>query len=45
MRLSANRRISCSKGHKDTVTAVALLEYPFGMIVSADRSGAVYIFR
>ncbi|KAH0376692.1 protein kinase WD40, partial [Aureobasidium melanogenum] len=42
IRKSANQLL---KGHKDTVTAVALLEYPFGMIVSADRSGAVYIFR
>lgn len=32
------------KGHKDTVTAVALIERPFGMIVSADRSGIVYVF-
>jgi phosphoinositide-3-kinase regulatory subunit 4 len=42
IRKSANQLL---KGHKDSVTAVALLEYPFGMIVSADRSGAVYIFR
>jgi phosphoinositide-3-kinase regulatory subunit 4 len=42
IRKSANQLL---KGHKDTVTAVTLLEYPFGMIVSADRSGAVYIFR
>ncbi|KAG9590248.1 protein kinase WD40, partial [Aureobasidium melanogenum] len=42
IRKSANQLL---KGHKDTVTAVALLEYPFGMIISADRSGAVYIFR
>jgi phosphoinositide-3-kinase regulatory subunit 4 len=42
IRRSANQLL---KGHKDTVTAVALLEYPFGMIISADRSGALYIFR
>jgi phosphoinositide-3-kinase regulatory subunit 4 len=42
IRKSANQLL---KGHKDSVTAVALLEYPFGMIVSADRSGAVYVFR
>lgn len=33
------------KGHKDTVTAIALLERPFGMIISADRAGVVYVFR
>lgn len=32
------------KGHKDTITAVALVERPFGMVVSADRSGMVYVF-
>jgi phosphoinositide-3-kinase regulatory subunit 4 len=42
IRKSANQLL---KGHKDTVTAVALLQHPFGMIVSADRSGVVYIFR
>lgn len=32
------------RGHRDAVTAVAVVERPFGMIVSGDRSGGVYVF-
>lgn len=32
------------RSHLDTITDVALVEYPFGMVVSGDRSGAVYVF-
>ena len=32
------------KSHTDTIQDIALLEYPYGMIVSVDRSGVVYIF-
>jgi phosphoinositide-3-kinase regulatory subunit 4 len=32
------------KGHRDTITDVALLEYPYGMVVSVDRSGVIYVF-
>ena len=31
--------------HLDSVTDVALLELPYGMVVSADRSGMIYVFR
>jgi phosphoinositide-3-kinase regulatory subunit 4 len=31
-------------GHKDTVLDVALLERPYGMIVSVDRAGVAYVF-
>ena len=30
--------------HLDNIEDVALLEYPFGMVVSADRSGVIYVF-
>ncbi|KAI9673079.1 MAG: Serine/threonine-protein kinase [Trizodia sp. TS-e1964] len=33
------------KTHLDTVLDVAILESPFGMTVSVDRSGAVYVFQ
>ncbi len=33
------------RGHLDSVTDVALLEYPYGMVLSADRSGTVYVFQ
>jgi len=33
------------KGHRDDVTCVALIERPFGMVVSADRSGMIYVFQ
>lgn len=42
IRASANQLL---KGHRDTVTAIALLDRPYGMIISADRTGMVYIFR
>lgn len=32
------------KGHLDTIMDVALVEQPYGMVVSADRSGRLYIF-
>ncbi|KAF2645544.1 phosphoinositide 3-kinase regulatory subunit 4 [Massarina eburnea CBS 473.64] len=32
------------RGHLDMVMDVALLEVPYGMVVSADRSGVVYMF-
>ena len=32
-------------GHLDTVTDVAVLERPFGMIISADRSGQVFVHQ
>jgi phosphoinositide-3-kinase regulatory subunit 4 len=32
-------------GHLDAVTDVAVLERPFGMIVSADRSGQVFVHQ
>ncbi|KAF1817401.1 phosphoinositide 3-kinase regulatory subunit 4 [Eremomyces bilateralis CBS 781.70] len=32
------------RSHLDTITDVVLVESPFGMVVSGDRSGAVYVF-
>jgi phosphoinositide-3-kinase regulatory subunit 4 len=32
------------KSHLDTVLDVALIEQPYGMVISADRSGVVYLF-
>ncbi|KAF2871751.1 hypothetical protein BDV95DRAFT_493448 [Massariosphaeria phaeospora] len=32
------------KSHLDTVMDVALIEQPYGMVVSADRSGVIYMF-
>ncbi|KAL5441282.1 hypothetical protein PMIN07_004306 [Paraphaeosphaeria minitans] len=32
------------RGHMDTVTDVALVEQPYGMVISADRSGRIYGF-
>ena len=31
--------------HLDSITDVALLEAPYGMIVSGNRSGVIYVFR
>ncbi|KAI9686194.1 MAG: Serine/threonine-protein kinase [Bathelium mastoideum] len=31
--------------HLDTVMDVALLEYPYGMVISVDRSGIIYVFQ
>ena len=31
------------RGHKDTVLDVALLEIPYGMVVSVDRGGVIYV--
>lgn len=33
------------KSHLDSVTDVALLESPYGMTVSVDRSGCIYVFQ
>ena len=33
------------RSHLDTITDVALLEYPLGMTVSVDRMGCVYVFQ
>lgn len=32
------------RGHLDTVLDVALIEQPYGMVISADRSGVIYLF-
>jgi phosphoinositide-3-kinase regulatory subunit 4 len=32
------------KSHLDTILDVALLEQPYGMVISADRSGVIYMF-
>ncbi|KAK5165581.1 Serine/threonine-protein kinase [Saxophila tyrrhenica] len=42
IRLSAR---SLLEGHLDTITDVAVVERPFGMVVSADRSGQVFVFQ
>ena len=31
--------------HLDSVTDVALLEWPYGMIISVDRSGVIFVFQ
>ncbi|KAI9713419.1 MAG: Serine/threonine-protein kinase [Bogoriella megaspora] len=33
------------QSHLDTVMDVALLEYPYGMVISVDRSGVIYAFQ
>lgn len=35
---------SMLRGHKDVITDVAVLEVPYGMVVSVDRSGMVYVW-
>jgi len=40
-----NSAQSLLKGHKNDVTCVAMIERPFGMVISADRSGMIYIFQ
>lgn len=42
IRLSAQGLL---QGHLDTITDVAVLERPFGMILSADRSGQVFVHQ
>ncbi|KAK4540526.1 hypothetical protein LTR36_009164 [Oleoguttula mirabilis] len=42
IRLSAQRLLD---GHLDTITDVAVLERPFGMVLSADRSGQVFVYQ
>jgi phosphoinositide-3-kinase regulatory subunit 4 len=32
------------KSHVDTVLDVALIEQPYGMVISADRSGVINLF-
>lgn len=32
------------KGHLDTILDVAFLEQPYGMVISGDRSGVIYMF-
>lgn len=31
--------------HLDSITDIALLESPYGMVISGDRSGMIYVFR
>jgi phosphoinositide-3-kinase, regulatory subunit 4 len=31
------------RGHKDSIMDVALVEWPYGMVVSVDRSGVIYV--
>jgi phosphoinositide-3-kinase regulatory subunit 4 len=33
------------RSHMDSILDVALLEYPYGMVISADRSGIIYVFQ
>ena len=42
IRTSAQRLL---QGHLDAITDVAVLERPFGMVVSADRSGQVFVHQ
>lgn len=42
IRCSARNLLS---GHLDTVTEVVVVERPFGMVVSADRSGQVFVHQ
>lgn len=42
IRLSAQRLLD---RHLDTITDVAVLERPFGMVLSADRSGQVFVHQ
>ncbi|KAF2148988.1 protein kinase WD40 [Myriangium duriaei CBS 260.36] len=42
IRNSAHHLLS---GHRDEITCLALVEKPFGMVVTGDRSGAVYVFQ
>ncbi|KAK3649135.1 Serine/threonine-protein kinase [Elasticomyces elasticus] len=42
IRLSAQRLLD---EHMDTITDVALLELPYGMVLSADRSGQVFVHQ
>ena len=39
------QRQSLVKSHFDAVTDVALLEYPFNMVISVDRSGVIYVMQ
>ncbi|KAF2273510.1 ARM repeat-containing protein [Westerdykella ornata] len=32
------------KGHMDTILDVAMIEQPYGMIISVDRSGMIYLY-
>lgn len=33
------------RSHLDSVLDIALLEFPYGMTISADRSGVIYVFQ
>ncbi|KAF2083646.1 phosphoinositide 3-kinase regulatory subunit 4 [Saccharata proteae CBS 121410] len=33
------------RGHLDDITDVALVEWPYGMVVSVDRAGVVFVFQ
>lgn len=33
------------RSHLDNILDVALLEYPYGMVISVDRSGIIYVFQ
>ncbi|KAF2143664.1 uncharacterized protein K452DRAFT_317131 [Aplosporella prunicola CBS 121167] len=33
------------RGHLDNISDVALLEQPYGMVISVDRSGVVFVFQ
>jgi phosphoinositide-3-kinase regulatory subunit 4 len=35
---------SLLRGHKDVIMDIALLEAPYGMVVSVDRAGVIYVF-
>jgi phosphoinositide-3-kinase, regulatory subunit 4 len=35
---------SLLRGHKDTITDIAVLEVPYGMVVSVDRAGMIYVW-
>lgn len=39
------QQLRLMKTHLDSVLDVALVEYPVNMVVSVDRSGAVYVFQ
>ena len=45
LRSAATQQQHLLKGHLDMITDVALLEYPYGMVLSADRSGVIFVFQ
>ena len=42
--MSLNQQLM-RRTHVDAITDIALLESPYGLIVSADRSGCTYVFQ